>query len=877
MDDFSVDGERSADDGGDDFAPSLFGLSHREASSVAPRRRALMMAAWEALEHAGLPPRRVERDRPVLFLGAENCGTENFGAGDGAESSGTEGRGARPPDERLPLGAHVAPVTICPSSLAAVRTAGESLQRGECRTALAAVTVPETDGDRAPGCVVIVLRALADAHRDGDRVLAVVDSCSQGPRHGASDPTGPDTGLAELLHAVLALRHQERETVLTHADGRLLVGPAPASDTHAPAGPGPVPPSAPPSPEAPSRPSPPSPAEAAALLVFPLSNTSPAGLRADARRLADLVASPRAPRLADTAWTLARHRAHLAERAVVVAGDRAELEAGLRAVAAGKPAPGVATGRPLGAGHPGVVWVFSGDGSQWTGMGRESLVREPAFAAFLDEVDPVFRAEGGYSPRELLTATDVGAVPCGRLQGICFAMQAALARVWRDRGLEPAAVIGHSGGEIAAAVAAGALSPADGALLVCRRSALLPRVAGAGAMALVDLPPAEVDTALKGRSDVVVGIRASAVTTVVSGDADAVERLAREWTEQGRFVRPVATDLAPHSPHMDPLLDEVRAALAVLEPRAPRTPLYSTSLADPRARAPFDAHYWAGNLRNTVRFDAAVAAAAEDGHRVFLEISGHPLVTQSVRETLTAHGVGDAVVLPTLLRHRPEQRTLLTQLGALHCHGVRVDLTARDPGGRLVDLPARAWRRPVAGEPAEERAGDSYEEPAGDPAGGRPPGHGTGKQTDWRRLDPDELTRALTALVRDVVTEQLALGAAEVDPRRPLAEYGMESLQSLAIKRRLSDHLGLPLPATLLWNHPTVAEVAAALTTRLGRGAAPRAPRPAEGTLVPAGPPDPPGPKAPSGSSASPVSPASPALSGFELLLRDVESDGDAL
>ncbi|CCK26522.1 hypothetical protein BN159_2143 [Streptomyces davaonensis JCM 4913] len=732
----------------EEFDHDLFGLPEKDLPVA---RRRLMTVAWEALEHAGLPPRRLEGDRPAVFLAAE-----------GAEPT------------RLRLGPHDAPVTACPSWLDAVRLAGESLRQGECRTALAAVSPLEAD----EGCAVLVLRLWEDARRDGDPVRSVLD-----PAEASAD----GTALVDLAEAVLRTGELAPEP------------PRPEPELLSPA-------------------------------VFPLSSSSPAALRADAGRLAELLAAPPAPHPADIASTLVRHRAHLAERAVVVARAPGELEAGLRAVAAGASVPGVVTGRALPAAGSGVVWVFSGDGSQWTGMGRELLEHEPAFGAFLDEVDPVFRAEGGYSPRDLLATWDVAEARCGRLQGICFAMQAALARVWHEHGVEPAAVIGHSGGEIAAAVAAGALSATDGALLVCRRSALLPRVAGAGTMALVDLPPDEVEAALRGRGDVVVGIRASSTTTVVSGDLDAVERLIGQWAAEGRFVRAVATDVAPHSPHMDPLLDEVRAGLAPLRPRAPRVPLYTSSLDDPRGADHFGPDYWAANLRNTVRFDAAVTAAAEDGYRIFLEISGHPLVTQSIQETLGAQGVDDAVVLPTLLRHRPERTTLLTQLGALHCHGAPVDLAARAPRGRLVDLPVRTWRRPTAEDQERTRSQD-----------------GPARRSDWHELPPDELAERLTETVRDLVTDQLGLKPAELDDERPLAEQGMESVASLALRRRLSDHLGVPLPATLLWNHPTIAEVVPVLAARLADTA--------DADLVAVG-------------AAQP--------SGFELLLSAVESDGAA-
>ncbi|MFL6075728.1 MAG: beta-ketoacyl synthase N-terminal-like domain-containing protein [Mycobacteriales bacterium] len=427
--------------------------------------------------------------------------------------------------------------------------------------------------------------------------------------------------------------------------------------------------------------------------VYPLSGASSTAAREYAARLAGWLAGPGADvPLADVGGTLAHRRQHLAHRATVVAADRDELVAGLRAFAAGDPADGGTAAATLPAAtDPGLVWVFSGHGSQWAGMGAELLATDPDFAAVIDAVDPVYREEIGFSPREVLRAPELGGVD--RIQPMIFAVQSALAAVWRAHGVRPAAVIGHSVGEIAAAVAAGILDLEAGARLVCRRSTLLRHPGVRGAMIMVNLPFAEVAARLAGRDGVAPAIVASPTSTVVAGTAGAVAALAEEWKAAGELiVRRVDSDVAFHSPLMDPIVADLAAVAADLPSGPPSVRTYSTALEDPRDPRRRDGAYWAANLRNPVRFAPAVSAALADGYRVFAEVSPHPVVLHSILETLAAEDIDDGFVAYTLRRNRPERRTLLVNLGALHCHGVPVDWHAAQPAGRLADLPTVAWQ-----------------------------------------------------------------------------------------------------------------------------------------------------------------------------------------
>ncbi|WP_035839096.1 type I polyketide synthase [Kitasatospora azatica] len=398
--------------------------------------------------------------------------------------------------------------------------------------------------------------------------------------------------------------------------------------------------------------------------------------------------------LRDIAHTLALRRSFGRGRLGVVADSHDHLIRALRSFAAGRAHPGVVHGE-VGAGisrRP--VWVFSGQGSQWPGMGRELLCHEPAFAAALAEADALIAAEAGF---HVLDTVRSGAPVsgCGRVQPVLFALQIALAATWRAYGVEPAAVVGHSMGEVAAAVVAEALSLADGVRVICRRSALLTRIAGTGAMATVGLPGAAVERELAavGISGLVsVAVWAAPDSAVVAGPVDEVKRLAAAWRARGIPAQLIAVDIASHCPQVNPLLADLATSLADLDPRQPALPFYSTVLDDPHETPLFDAAYWCDNLRRPVRFAAAVAAAAADRHQVYVEVSPQPVVTRAISQSL-AGLQAEPVILPTLRRGEEELSTFRTQLAALHCVGVDVDWSALYARADLADVPPLTFNR----------------------------------------------------------------------------------------------------------------------------------------------------------------------------------------
>lgn len=464
--------------------------------------------------------------------------------------------------------------------------------------------------------------------------------------------------------------------------------------------------------------------------VLPLSAMSEAGLRGLAAVTAAWLREHPDTAMADIAHTLAHRRSHLIARGAVVASSTEEFAELLDALAAGERSPQLAVGRTGPGQGPEAIWVFSGHGAQWTGMGRELLRDDATFAATIDVLADVFREEMGWTPREVIEAGGPWTVSV--VQAMTFAMQVALAETWRAHGVRPGAVIGHSVGEIAASVAAGCLDLTDAARFACRRASAVQCVAGRGAMAMVGLPFTEAEQRLADRTGVVAAISASPCSTVISGDLDAVEDVVSGLVNEGVEARRVDTDVAFHSPHVDEVLPAVAEAAGQLSARAPHTTLYSTALEDPRAADARQGGYWETNLRAPVRFAQAIRAALDDGGRVFLEVSSRPVVAHSITEAVHDAGVDDAVVVATLRREQPELPSLLGSLAQLFVAGTPVDWRQ---DGTLVALPAAGWQhRPywIFPESAADTGGRGHDPDSHTLIGGVNTVAGTPAQHVWQ-------------------------------------------------------------------------------------------------------------------------------------------------
>ncbi|MET8983469.1 type I polyketide synthase [Streptomyces sp. NPDC004539] len=426
-------------------------------------------------------------------------------------------------------------------------------------------------------------------------------------------------------------------------------------------------------------------------LPWVLSAHTEGALREQASLLSGYLNERSGVSLDAVAASLAVSRGGLGCRAVVVGSGREELVRGIAAVAAGSADPGVVRGR---VGSGGVVFVFPGQGSQWMGMAVELLDSSPVFAARMAECEAALSEFVDWSLNDVLREQGE-LVRVDVVQPVLWAVMVSLAEVWRSYGVEPAAVVGHSQGEIAAAVVAGALSLEDGARVVALRSHAILAISGKGGMVSVQLPADRVREELtrwEGRIDLAAVNGPTSV--VVAGDTEALDELLT-WAEtDGVRARRIAVDYASHSAHVDAVEEELADVLAPVTPRESRVAFYSCVTPGRLDTTTLDAGYWFRNLRQPVQFEDTTRALLEQGHTLFVEVTPHPVLTTAVQET--AEDTGRTVTATgTLRRDEGGLHRLLLSLAQAHTHGAPINWTRALPqaGERVVDLPTYAFQR----------------------------------------------------------------------------------------------------------------------------------------------------------------------------------------
>nr|WP_020497365.1 type I polyketide synthase [Sciscionella marina] len=431
-------------------------------------------------------------------------------------------------------------------------------------------------------------------------------------------------------------------------------------------------------------------AEDAPIVAALLSGKTPQALRDQARRLHERVLADPKLRLVDLGHSLVSGRSAFASRGAVLAEDRDELLAGLTELAEGAD-QNVVTG--TGSGTPRVLMVFPGQGGQWLGMGRELAEREPAFAARLRDCDAALSEFVDWSVFDVLD--DESALQrVDVVQPALWAMMVSLAELWRDYGVEPAGVIGHSQGEIAAATVAGALSLADSARVVALRAKALRALEGTGGMASLLVPPERAAELLEPwQPKLTVAVYNGPSQVIVAGDGASLDELGAVCEREEVHYRRVDVTFASHHPSVLSCEQEITTALTSISPVSTELPFYSSMLGEAIDTAMLTGEYWFANTKNPVRFYPTVLATLEQGFTHLVEVSPHPMLSGPLADAAATVEQRAVPVLTTLARDGG-QRRFLTSAAELAAHGGRVDWSAfyQRHGARKLALPTYAFQ-----------------------------------------------------------------------------------------------------------------------------------------------------------------------------------------
>jgi acyl transferase domain-containing protein/SAM-dependent methyltransferase/acyl carrier protein len=430
-----------------------------------------------------------------------------------------------------------------------------------------------------------------------------------------------------------------------------------------------------------------------------LSARSEVALRASASQLSVWVEAHSklngsSPLLPDLTYMLGARHNHHSHRLTMTARSLGEIASELNAYSAGQPGPKVRTAftpRPEHATR--VVFVMSGQGTQWWGMGRELMRHEPVFRRMIEACDWAMRPWARFSLIEELARPEADSQMHRTeiSQPAIFAMQMALTELWKSWGVHPSAVVGHSVGEDAAACVAGILTLDEAAKVIVFRGRLMDEFApSGGTMLAVGMSPEEAMSVIA-RHDPTVSIAAfnGPRSLTLSGLKTSLEVIAADLEEQGIFARFLQVNLPFHHAMMQPAADALKTALSDLKPHTETIPFFSTVNGQRISGESCDADHWARGVRDPVQFASAIAALSEFGVDAWLEIGAHPALVRSIQECLPENG-SKAVILGSTRRER-EHESFLEAAMDLHLAGVLLDFAAITPSRRHLDLPAYAW------------------------------------------------------------------------------------------------------------------------------------------------------------------------------------------
>ena len=811
------------------FDASFFGISPREANAMDPQQRILLELSWEALENAGIKTRDLENSETGVYIGVVGLdyGTmqlqesyydkiDTYSA-TGAMSNIIAGRISYALGLQGPC---IAMDTACSSSLVALHLACNSLHSGESNMALVGgsnvlldpagmIMLSKTralapDGHcktfdasadgyaRGEGCVMFVIKRLADARRDADPILAIIKGAAirhDGPAsgltvpnadsqrkvirdalerarvkpasvsyiecHGTGTPLGDPievralgkvygegrdksnplmlgslktnmghlegaAGLSGLAKVVLALGKKiipphinlkalnpaiELESIpasipvkptrwdvanggpriaglssfgMSGTNAHVVIQEASEDDVERNSGIN-------------------AEADLDRPVIFPLSAKTANALRQRALDLRSyLIDTKDSISLNDIGYTLSLRRDFYEHRLALIAKNKDELVDKLERYISGDKQDDIIAGQIVPGENKKVAFIFTGQGSQWSGMGNELFKTEPIFREALEEIDELIKREVDWSLINELKADESNS----RIhetefsQPAIFAMQIALTKLWESRGIKPRAVVGHSVGEVAAAFVSGRIRLEDAVHLIINRARLMQQADGLGKMAAVGLSHEEVQNSINGRGkDVFIAAINSPSSCVLSGSENAMLEVLGELEKRGVYTKMLRMNYAFHSPFMEPFKDELVTLIGKEYSALPGTlPLYSTVRGKRLENEEMDAVYWGANLREPVQFSQAIESMLGDGYTHFLEVGPHPALKSPVTQCIDSAGV-KGKVYSSLKRTEGEYRSLLQTFAEFYTDDIEFHWNKFYSGvGNSVALPNYPWQ-----------------------------------------------------------------------------------------------------------------------------------------------------------------------------------------
>lgn len=535
--------------------------------------------------------------------------------------------------------------------------------------------------------------------------------------------------------------------------------------------------------------------------------------------------------LSDLAFTANTGRSHLERRLAIHAASVNELKKALEGYLNKSESPFVSTGQARSGSQPKIAFLFTGQGSQYNGMGKRFYETQPAFRAALDECAQILASILDRPLLEILfNGKDQAIHQTQYTQPALFAFEYALAQMWRSWGIEPHAVLGHSVGEYAAACIAGVFTLEDGLHLIAERGRLMGALPQSGTMAAVFADAASIANILQPHVDKVsIAATNGPDNTVISGDAPTAKAILDELTKLGISAKPLAVSHAFHSPLMDSILDDFESFAKRISYSTPRIPLCSNLLGgilEPDFTP--DASYWRDHIRAEVKFAAGMQALAHLGMDAFVEIGPSPVLLGMGKRCLPD---SKSAWVPSLRQNQDDWQIILDGLGKLYTQGADVNWAGFDAGytRHKVSLPnypfdrQRYWLEPSTKKPSIERASiptptlsprsngkPKYDEKVG--RGDQPKPGPSQTSTNFNRekllaAEPAERQKVLNDFIRGQTARILGMEPSQLNPDQPLDTMGLDSLMAMELKNSLESKLGVNLSVASLLQGPTLSRL----------------------------------------------------------------------